>query len=260
MVLARWQATITGDNGDIVPGASVEVRNEATGSLATLYSDRAGAVGISNPMTADSDGFAYFHVDGGAYKITATSSGLTREWRYVPIGTAGEGDKEEILITSATLSNTADVIYGGLANYEEIKIEVDRLIPVTDGEDLALLVSIDGGVSYLAGTNYLFTLDRTTTSSAALSGSTGNSYFLLGADLGNDIGEFFKGTISIKNHNDASIYKSIEVKGTMYDSAAAQRVVDGHCVVKTLGLITNVAMVMTSGNFGIKTRYKGVPI
>ena len=93
MALARWQATIVDGAGNVQPGASIEVRSEVGGApLVTLYSDRAGTTLLGNPVGADADGFAAFHVAGGAYRITATKGGFSREWRYVPIGLAGESD------------------------------------------------------------------------------------------------------------------------------------------------------------------------
>jgi len=97
MVLARWQSTITDEAGNIQSAASVEVRREVAGSpLALLYSDRNGLVSTGNPITADSEGFAAFHVAGGAYRITATKGGFSRVWRYVGIGRAQEFDATDI--------------------------------------------------------------------------------------------------------------------------------------------------------------------
>jgi hypothetical protein len=93
MALARFQFTVTDEAGNIVPSAYVEVRNELTGAtLATLYSDRDGSSPISNPMQSDAEGFAAFHVTGGAYKITAYKNSFERIWRYVGIGTSQETD------------------------------------------------------------------------------------------------------------------------------------------------------------------------
>jgi hypothetical protein len=91
MVLARWQATIVDDVGNVLPGASVTVRTEAAGNaLASLKSDRAGITSTGNPVTADGDGFAAFHVENGVYKILAESGSFSREWRYVGISTVSE--------------------------------------------------------------------------------------------------------------------------------------------------------------------------
>lgn len=97
MPLAIWQRNITTDAGDIVPGATIEVRREVPGApLVQLYSDRDGLVSIGNPFTADANGFAAFHVEGGAYKITATATiageDFEKIWRYVPIGNLQEYD------------------------------------------------------------------------------------------------------------------------------------------------------------------------
>lgn len=94
MALGRWQATIVNDKGDILPGASVEVRREVAGSpLATLYSDRDGLTPLGNPLTVGLDGYAAFHAVGGAYRITATKDGFSRTWRYVPVGIGSEQDR-----------------------------------------------------------------------------------------------------------------------------------------------------------------------
>lgn len=98
MTLARHQITVQDLYGNVVPGVHVEVRAEVPGQpLATLYSDRDGLVGIGNPFDADSEGIAYFHVLGGAYKIrvyTGTSGAPTTEHiqRYVAIGLNSEFD------------------------------------------------------------------------------------------------------------------------------------------------------------------------
>jgi len=97
---ARWQATIQDSAGNIMPGASVTVREESIGApLVQLYSDRAGLTPISNPATADGNGFAYFYAAGGNYRIDATLDGFTQTWRDVAIGTAAEKDYDDIVTT-----------------------------------------------------------------------------------------------------------------------------------------------------------------
>ena len=98
MTLAIWQATVVDDAGNILPAAQIEVRHETAGSpIATIYQDRDGLIPLGNPFNAnaapfDSDGFVYFYVAGGAYKITATSGSFSRTRRYVPIGLSQESD------------------------------------------------------------------------------------------------------------------------------------------------------------------------
>ena len=76
-------------------------------------------------------------------------------------------------------------------------------------------------------------------------------------DLGNDTGEFYTSTITLLGHTDTSIYKNVISIGTMLDNAPAQRVADMRGVVLTGGAITNLAILMTSGNFGGKVKLKG---
>ncbi len=105
MVLARWQATIVDDAGNVLSGASVTVQAETIGNpLASLFSDRAGIVPTGNPVTADGDGFAFFHVEGGAYRITAALGGFTREWRYVGIGLSSETDDTFIQVGTGAVA------------------------------------------------------------------------------------------------------------------------------------------------------------
>ena len=109
MVLARWQGTIVDDAGNIQTGATVTVRREVSGSpLASLFSDRAGASSTGNPVTADSEGFASFHVAGGAYQITAEKGSFSRTWRYVGVGLASEYDAPPIGVSYQFSTETTD--------------------------------------------------------------------------------------------------------------------------------------------------------
>lgn len=92
MTFARWQAHIVDDSGDVQSSATVEVRNEADGTLAPLYADRSGSTPKANPFNADANGYAFFHAPGGAYRITATKDAFSTEWRYVGVGLGGESD------------------------------------------------------------------------------------------------------------------------------------------------------------------------
>ena len=99
MALPIFQRNVVTDEGDVISGAQVEVRLESNGALATLYSDRAGTVALSNPFYADSSGLAVFYANPDEYKITATGSSGSVTWRYVILeGTAALSD----VTTSAT--------------------------------------------------------------------------------------------------------------------------------------------------------------
>jgi hypothetical protein len=151
MALARWQATIVDEDGNILPGASVEVREEISGlPLAVLYSDRAGVVSIGNPFVADAEGFAAFHAIGGAYKITATSGAFSRIWRYVAVGTAAESDEgaftlSEFVATGTTSLRTAADHAGDLFSLKDFGAVGDGGSPLTD--DTAAVTAADASTA-----------------------------------------------------------------------------------------------------------------
>lgn len=95
MALARWQATITDNKGNVIDQPTIQVWDEATGLVAQLRNDRDGFVPRSNPFTPQpgSGGYVFFHVAGGAYKIRASFGAFSREWRYVAVGLAAEADE-----------------------------------------------------------------------------------------------------------------------------------------------------------------------
>jgi len=149
MSLARWQATIVDEHGDIQAGAAVTVRLETAGApLAQLYSDRDGLVSVGNPITSDVEGFAYFHVAGGSYRITATKGGFERVWRYVPIGTAQEYD----VTASTSLVQQVDAGYA-------IQFESETSAPPSagsvrfDNADLSAATEAYVDVANLAGSD-----------------------------------------------------------------------------------------------------------
>lgn len=258
MAVARWQATITDSSGNVVPNASVAVVSETTGALATIFSDRAGTVSISNPTTADSDGFVAFFAAGDAYKITATSGATTRQFRYVGIGTSQETDQELVTVIDTTVFSgaTGIVVTGIGVLYREVIIEYERANVAVDGSDLLLTVSVDNGSTFLAGTNYLSTLDRRTATTAALSGSTGAANATISSNLGTGTGEFYQGKISLLNLTDTSTYKHIKIEGSVYDATPDFRSANMNLLVTTLSAITDLQIVPSASTFSGKITVK----
>ena len=118
MTLSAWQATVQDANGNIVPNAEVTVLVESTGLPATIYSTRGGAA-LSNPFTADINGFAQFYANKGEYRITAVSGVFSNIFRYVRIGDAGGYDVQSSPsdATAGRLLTNETTSIGGFVNY-----------------------------------------------------------------------------------------------------------------------------------------------
>jgi hypothetical protein len=81
-----WQRTVVDEAGNVMPLASVEVRDQVTSSLVQLYSNYALSSTIGNPITADADGFVRFYTAAGRYRIVATSGAQSRTWEDEVLG------------------------------------------------------------------------------------------------------------------------------------------------------------------------------
>ena len=77
-----WQATITDEKGNVLPGAAVTVRNSSGGGLATIHEDRDGLILASNPVFADANGFVRFFAADGFYDIEAVYESYSQEWQW----------------------------------------------------------------------------------------------------------------------------------------------------------------------------------
>jgi hypothetical protein len=87
VALAHWQAYIQDVAGNIVPGASITVRDETSGGpLASLYADRDGVTPLGNPITSDADGLASFYAATGEYRLQVSSGSYSADLRYVNVG------------------------------------------------------------------------------------------------------------------------------------------------------------------------------
>ena len=83
MAAPIFQRTIVDSDGNVEPGASVEVRNEATNELAPIYVNRNLTEVKPNPFITDETGLAEFFVARGEYKVTATTPTAAISWRFV---------------------------------------------------------------------------------------------------------------------------------------------------------------------------------
>jgi len=166
MTLSVWQRTIVNTNGDVIGGASVEVRRESDDVLITLFSTPSvSGPTLSNPAIADSAGFVRFYAAEGAYRITATSGAFSAVWRNVQLGTAQRFNADQNLTTAD------NVEFAGL-NVDNVFIDGNSIGTAT-GEDL--LITPQGNLLINADIDATGTLDvigRINVDNLRLDGST----------------------------------------------------------------------------------------
>lgn len=201
-MFARYQAFALDLSGNVLPAASVEVWNENTGAKPQLWADKDGATARGNSFSADADGFFYFHVAGGFYRIVVTLGALTREFRWVAVGTAqgvdipvggsvtrtvnAAGDidvlaSDNVVIVKKTVGAATNVNVPPAAERSGSDVVIkdgkgdantNPITPVFDGSELC-----DG----LAGTSYQITTPYGWVKFSPL--PDGSGYFCLGSQL-----------------------------------------------------------------------------
>lgn len=147
--LARFQRTIVNATGDFVASPTVTVRDQATNALVSIFSDRDGASALSNPFTGTAQGLAAFHVEGGSYKITATSGAFTAEWTWVGIGTASEYDFVDI---TDYVDDQVDILEASVAAAKRVPQNAQTSAYTLAIGDVGKHISITtGGVTVASG-------------------------------------------------------------------------------------------------------------
>lgn len=93
MPYARYSRPAQDAAGNLLTGIWCEVRREdvAGNPLETLFADRMGDVGLSNPFYTV-DGVPEFFSAGGAFRVRYYKTGYDHTERYVGVGLAAEGD------------------------------------------------------------------------------------------------------------------------------------------------------------------------
>lgn len=93
--------------------ATVEVRKEFDGNLASIYSDEAGSVPIANPSAfADANGRFAFYADGidRGYSVKVTKDAFTYTVHNVAVGNAAQRDVTAFMATMMLAPDQATAI------------------------------------------------------------------------------------------------------------------------------------------------------
>jgi hypothetical protein len=112
MALSRFDGVAFTTTGGIAvaAGAAIEVRVESTSALASIFEDRDGLTGITQPgFEADDDGAFFFYAAGIAegYSVQSTSGAEVRLLNHQALGTAREFDIDEFWRSVLAAATTA---------------------------------------------------------------------------------------------------------------------------------------------------------
>lgn len=114
MTGTRYQLHIQDSDGTVIEGAELEVRDQDSNSLVTIWDNRATTTTKTNPTTSNANGYAYFYRTGGRYKITVTSGAFSQTFQDVPLGNSQEYDVGTSAGTLVLYENFASVAFDGL--------------------------------------------------------------------------------------------------------------------------------------------------
>lgn len=156
------------------------------------------------------------------------TAGINTAKAIVPSAFAASKFNALNLIATATAASSASIDFTGLnSDYSKYIIEIQDLLPVTNGATVIGRVSIDNGVNYITGSSYIsscvshnpaasWASHNGATSGAGITSSAGGagSY-----GLSNTSTKGLSGVITIHNPSSVATHKKIEANGC-YDDAA----------------------------------------
>jgi len=124
-----FNATIQDRTGNIQPGATITVRDEATSNLITLYDIDDNLIG--NPFTVGASGLCQFKILDDRYVfVLAEFGGESQEWRFIPLFEIDD-IKDDI--------TTLDTTFSGQINILNARYPAGQVIPNMFTQDPATL-------------------------------------------------------------------------------------------------------------------------
>lgn len=128
--------------------------------------------------------------------LTANGPGVAPTFQAVP-GSGGVGSR--VLISSQTASASANISFTSVTGFTYYEVELLGLVPTTNGDSLLMLLSIDGGASYIGGTNYIYFGTNSNSSVNTFSGynNAGASSYLLAPSVSNSVTGTLNGFVQL---------------------------------------------------------------
>jgi hypothetical protein len=148
---------------------------------------------------------------------------------------------------TASASASLDFTTGITSTYDVYLLQLSNIVPATDGADLYLRYSTDGGSSYLA-TNYNYAF-RSYFADAfdGEANSTSATHILIGGSLGNGTGEHWNADVWLHNLPSA-LYKTARFDGYGYISNPLAGAAFGMGIYGTTSAVNALRLIMSAGN------------
>jgi Concanavalin A-like lectin/glucanases superfamily len=143
--------------------------------------------------------------------VAGTNISVTGSWPNQTVSATGAAAAPGIvLVEQHTASTSAELDFTTCisSTYDEYDIEVNQIIPATNGANITLQVSTNGGSSYDTGSNYSWAVFGFSNSGSAVSGNQGDTSIGLANIVYNGSNYSLSGTYKLFNPG-GSIYKQM---------------------------------------------------
>jgi len=178
---------------DVSTGAGNKSLTLGSTNTTSTTNIQSGSGGINIPqfiegaLITDSSGEVTSVTGTAGYVLTADVAGTPPSFQPASGGGAGS----RVLIQSQDATNDATIDFtSGITGYTYYELEFLGVVPVTDNTDLQLQISTDGGMTWIAGTNYRYFTTNTdsgaNTFSAVVAGAGGTSQYVFAPGTSND--------------------------------------------------------------------------
>lgn len=179
-----------------------------------------------------------------------------------------QGSRILLAVQEASASTSIDFTSSIDGTYDRYEIQIDRLVPSTDGVNLLLRVSTDGGSSFLTGTGYSWVVDTNMVqfSSGATTADSSDSAIALNyanegnRKLGSAAGKSSNWRLTVHNPSSTTLQKMFSWEGVQHSSTSYWGMTRGMGNHSGTAAINALRLLMSSGTiasgrfslFGIK--------
>lgn len=143
--MKKFYDSLLDQYGNVVSGASVTVYNYGTTTKASLYSDSAGSVSISNPVTTNTNGYFEFYAANGHYSLSISGTNFTaKQVTDILIQDINDVGAWTGVFTGATRTIPVSVTYATTTTIDATLSNVFYVSTLTGNTTLAITGGADG--------------------------------------------------------------------------------------------------------------------